>query len=160
MEPSFTASETMPEGRLRSSRASTRIRGAWCRVALRERRGARNHMSRLLRGCGLRSDDDGPLGAQTVRRGGAGPVGGLLGGKDPTGRLLLLCRPRPADRTRSPRGRTGRPAPVVEKTGSGYLLVSGIWTGLPPGTLHVSGVAFRSPYRSGRTFRYGSWSSP
>src|SRR5437763_5105027 len=28
-----------------------------------------------------------PLGAQTVRRGGAGPVGGLLGGKDPTGRF-------------------------------------------------------------------------
>ena len=26
-------------------------------------------------------------GAQTERRGGAGPVGGLLGGKDPTGRL-------------------------------------------------------------------------
>ena len=26
-------------------------------------------------------------GAQTGRRGGAGPVGGLLGGKDPTGRL-------------------------------------------------------------------------
>src|SRR5262245_26368260 len=25
-------------------------------------------------------------GAQTERRGGAGPVGGLLGGKDPTGR--------------------------------------------------------------------------
>src|SRR5262245_13489036 len=30
------------------------------------------------------------LGAQTVRRVGAGPVGGLLGGKDPTGR----ARPR------------------------------------------------------------------
>src|SRR5262245_65970845 len=27
-------------------------------------------------------------GAQTERRGGAGPVGGLLGGKDPTGRLV------------------------------------------------------------------------
>ena len=27
-------------------------------------------------------------GAQTERRGGAGPVGGLLGGKDPTGRFL------------------------------------------------------------------------
>jgi hypothetical protein len=27
-------------------------------------------------------------GAQTERRGGAGPVGGLLGGKDPTGRLF------------------------------------------------------------------------
>jgi hypothetical protein len=29
-------------------------------------------------------------GAQTERRGGAGPVGGLLGGKDPTGRFV--CR--------------------------------------------------------------------
>jgi hypothetical protein len=28
-------------------------------------------------------------GAQTERRGGAGPVGGLLGGKDPTGRFAL-----------------------------------------------------------------------
>src|SRR5207237_4085988 len=28
-------------------------------------------------------------GAQTGRRGGAGPVGGLLGGKDPTGRLAF-----------------------------------------------------------------------
>ena len=37
---------------------------------------------------GLRSDDNVPLGAQTVRRGGAGPVGGLLGGKDPTGRFF------------------------------------------------------------------------
>src|SRR6185369_7974813 len=33
-------------------------------------------------------NDDGPLGAQTVRRVGAGPVGGLLGGKDPTGRAF------------------------------------------------------------------------
>src|SRR4029077_20679474 len=29
-------------------------------------------------------------GAQTERRGGAGPVGGLLGGKDPTGRLISI----------------------------------------------------------------------
>src|SRR5437588_3319674 len=29
-------------------------------------------------------------GAQTERRGGAGPVGGLLGGKDPTGRFSLI----------------------------------------------------------------------
>src|SRR5262245_5448560 len=43
-------------------------------------------MGRLLARTGLRLDDDGPLGAQTERRGGAGPVGGLLGGKDPTGR--------------------------------------------------------------------------
>jgi len=39
---------------------------------------------------GLRQDDDGPLGAQTGRRGGAGPVGGLLGGKDPTGRVFVF----------------------------------------------------------------------
>jgi hypothetical protein len=30
-----------------------------------------------------------PSGAQTERRGGAGPVRGLLGGKDLTGRLVL-----------------------------------------------------------------------
>ena len=36
---------------------------------------------------GLPYNGDGDLsGAQTERRGGAGPVGGLLGGKDPTGR--------------------------------------------------------------------------
>ena len=35
-------------------------------------------------------------GAQTERRGGAGPVGGLLGGKDPTGRLSQLLN---ADQT-------------------------------------------------------------
>jgi hypothetical protein len=29
------------------------------------------------------------FGAQTERRGGAGPVRGLLGGKDPTGRLFV-----------------------------------------------------------------------
>src|SRR5262245_27030263 len=38
---------------------------------------------------GLRKNDDGSPGAQTERRGGAGPVRGLLGGKDPTGRFLL-----------------------------------------------------------------------
>jgi hypothetical protein len=32
---------------------------------------------------------DNAFGAQTGRRGGAGPAGGLLGGKDPTGRLVL-----------------------------------------------------------------------
>ena len=38
---------------------------------------------------GLRYHGDGdPSGAQTERRGGAGPVRGLLGGKDPTGRFF------------------------------------------------------------------------
>ena len=37
----------------------------------------------------------GPLGAQTERRGGAGPAGGLLGGKDPTGRFCFPVRDRP-----------------------------------------------------------------
>src|SRR5262245_61695635 len=31
-----------------------------------------------------------PLGAQTGRQGGAGPAGGLLGGKDPTGRFFCF----------------------------------------------------------------------
>src|SRR5262249_12783336 len=47
----------------------------------------KRHGSLLPRRAGLRSNGQaiGP-GAQTERRGGAGPVGGLLGGKDPTGR--------------------------------------------------------------------------
>jgi hypothetical protein len=32
-------------------------------------------------------------GAQTERRGGAGPVGGLLGGKGPTGRFIFSLLP-------------------------------------------------------------------
>jgi hypothetical protein len=32
----------------------------------------------------------GPHGAQTERRGGAGPVGGLLGGQDPTDHFFYL----------------------------------------------------------------------
>src|SRR5438552_2921911 len=35
-------------------------------------------------------------GAQTERRGGAGPAGGLLGGKDPTGRFVSQSGPGPA----------------------------------------------------------------
>jgi hypothetical protein len=38
----------------------------------------------------LNNEADNASGAQNERRGGAGPVGGLLGGKDPTGRLLDL----------------------------------------------------------------------
>src|SRR5207244_5222665 len=39
---------------------------------------------------GLRYDgNDTSAGAQTGRRGGAGPAGGLLGGKDPTGRFAF-----------------------------------------------------------------------
>jgi hypothetical protein len=33
-----------------------------------------------------------PPGAQTERRGGAGPAGSLLGGKDPPGRFSLVFR--------------------------------------------------------------------
>src|SRR5262249_47893220 len=36
--------------------------------------------------------DGGVPGTQTERRGGAGPVGGLLGGKDPTGRSVSGIR--------------------------------------------------------------------
>src|SRR5262249_56698321 len=35
---------------------------------------------------------DNASGAQTERRGGAGPVGGLLGGKDPTDRFFVSSR--------------------------------------------------------------------
>jgi hypothetical protein len=45
-------------------------------------------MESLLCDDGLLYNGDGDLkGAQTVRRFGAGPVGSLLGRKDPTGRL-------------------------------------------------------------------------
>src|SRR5438132_7568861 len=43
------------------------------------------NMASLLRSALTWSDID--PGAQTERRGGAGPAGGLLGGKDPAGRL-------------------------------------------------------------------------
>ena len=40
----------------------------------------------------LYNGGDNAPGAQTERRGGAGPVGSLLGGKDPTGRYCFcLC---------------------------------------------------------------------
>ncbi len=43
----------------------------------------------LLFQVGLRNrEEDIVPGAQTERRGGAGPVRGLLGGKDPTGRFF------------------------------------------------------------------------
>jgi hypothetical protein len=46
-------------------------------------------MGDLLQGGGLLYNGDGdPSGAQTERRGGAGPVRGLLGGKDLTGRFV------------------------------------------------------------------------
>src|SRR5207237_7739190 len=38
----------------------------------------------------LYSGSDNASRAQTERRGGAGPAGGLLGGKDPAGRLFFL----------------------------------------------------------------------
>ena len=51
-----------------------------------------NPLVSLLCDGGLRyNGSDNASGAQTERRGGAGPVGGLLGGKDPTGRFVQ-CR--------------------------------------------------------------------
>ena len=48
----------------------------------------------LLHGNGLLYYGSGDhSGAQTERRGGAGPVGGLLGGKDPTGRFIFSLFP-------------------------------------------------------------------
>jgi hypothetical protein len=47
-------------------------------------------MVHLLSATGLRYNDKAiAAGAQTERRGGAGPVRGLLGGKDLTGRFSL-----------------------------------------------------------------------
>jgi hypothetical protein len=45
--------------------------------------------------CGTIGSDN-AAGAQTERRGGAGPVGGLLGGKDPTGRFRSQFSVRPS----------------------------------------------------------------
>src|SRR5262249_12978607 len=53
----------------------------------------------LLFGRGLLKNGSGPPGAQTERRGGAGPVRGLPGGKEPTGRLRCLVVVRPLQRT-------------------------------------------------------------
>src|SRR5262245_125451 len=87
-------------GRQRSSRASTPsrgVRGRWGErrnVAtdgrdFRDVSKERNHMGISLAGAVVCSwNVRGPPGAQTVRRVGAGPVGGLLGGKDPTGRCF------------------------------------------------------------------------
>jgi hypothetical protein len=47
-------------------------------------------MKNLLLENGLPYNGGSLSGAQTKRRGGAGPVGGLLGGKDPTGRFSLI----------------------------------------------------------------------
>src|SRR5690349_3847649 len=72
---------------------------------------------------GLRSRWRIAAGAQTERRGGAGPVGGLLGGKDPTGRLFLLLVFR-----RRPRAR----AVIAGTIGAGPLLFLA-WRLLPCG---------------------------
>src|SRR5262249_18745785 len=54
----------------------------------------------LLEAGGLRYNGDGDQsGAQTERRGGAGPVGGLLGGKGPTGRFASPSIPLPSGTT-------------------------------------------------------------
>jgi hypothetical protein len=50
------------------------------------------HVSCLRRRSALPEKDNAP-GAQTERWGGAGPFGGLLGGKDPTGRFSLFVFP-------------------------------------------------------------------
>src|SRR5215208_2525142 len=61
----------------------------------------------LLFQVGLRyKGDDNAVGAQTGRRGGAGPVRGLLGGKDPTGRFCL---------------------PVSDRKGAAVLVPSAFW---------------------------------
>src|SRR5438270_8363640 len=96
----FHSVTTFADGRLRSSNASRdnrgrRGRGAGARGARRNgqrdfkesSQGRSDMVTLLLRG-GLRGYGRAiAAGAQTERRGGAGPVRGLLGGKDLTGRF-------------------------------------------------------------------------
>src|SRR5262249_52455191 len=57
----------------------------------REANRERNHMKYLLcKGLPYHGGGD-RTGAQTERRGSAGPVGGLLGSKDPTDRVFAVC---------------------------------------------------------------------
>jgi len=52
-----------------------------------------NDMVFLLSRAGLRYNEKAiATGAQTERRGGVGPVGSLLGGKDPIGRLFQASK--------------------------------------------------------------------
>src|SRR6478672_115645 len=92
-ESSLGASVTLQDGRLRSSRASTRGREVGRREGHRTRptdgrdfRGLskeRNHIVVSFAAVVCCTMERTPLGAQTGRRGGAGPVRGSLGGKDP-----------------------------------------------------------------------------
>jgi hypothetical protein len=85
-------------GRQRSSRASTPSRGfgregnrrlgATVRT-FRDSSKERNHMVVSFADAVCVRMTTAHPGAQTERRGGAGPVGGLLGGKDPTGHLVF-----------------------------------------------------------------------
>src|SRR5262249_1197157 len=54
---------------------------------------AKPHGNLLRDGGLLYNGSDNASGAQTGRRGGAGPVGGLLGGKDLTGRFFAAQKP-------------------------------------------------------------------
>src|SRR5262245_57259416 len=86
---------------------------------------------RLLGKTGLRYNGNTIVpGAQAERRGGAGPVGGLLGGKDLTGRLAsapipLASGPTPLRRTAHGNVTTSPPARVLRacRSGSSALLV-------------------------------------
>src|SRR5262245_36645137 len=75
------------------------------------------------------------LGAQTGRRGGAGPAGGLLGGKDPTGRVFVTTvsslhrvrhtpPTRPGDQTQSPPEAHGS-APSNRRDGRREVVITG-----------------------------------
>src|SRR5262249_55688588 len=84
---------------------------------------------RLLGKTGLRYNGNTIVpGAQTERRGGAGPVRGLLGGKDPTGRfssplIPLASGPTPLRRTAHGNVTTSPPARVLRawSVGQGVL---------------------------------------
>src|SRR5437867_2902912 len=81
------------ERRQRSSSTSSagrkRLAARCSRETVRLRSHEKNHMMHLLSGAGLRKDENASAaGARTERRGGAGPVRDLLGGRTSPAALL------------------------------------------------------------------------
>src|SRR5262245_28380409 len=84
-------------------------------------------------------------GAQTERRGGAGPVRGLLGGKDPTGRLVFQgYQSEPS--TSPPEGVTAAHQVSPLRLGASVrTLPSARQTDMPPGWAVTARVGSQSP---------------
>src|SRR5262249_52436673 len=95
----------MQEGTLRSSSASRHSRDIRRRAGRRGVEVEGRDLTKFLNPMGLSFARlvciqwrDIVPGAQTERRGGAGPVRGLLGGKDPTGRFMDALQIDPGQR--------------------------------------------------------------